>query len=430
MHLLSLAMGITAAVSVALSVFTHEIHIKNLQKAGFDFDNVVQTAGAAKERDSMVDEITVWWLKILQTIITLVMAAMLLVYKYLQLLLKADRKESDLSDLHTYFREVPYLAAELLVLLPHPAVFLRNDEALVFTSIHGDHVYSIETVLCFCTMLRVYTGMRVFRSLSIQRHLNARTMSIASSDIKIDSFFFWMKYSLDRSSALTMTVLTALFILWSSYLIRLAEAGGRENRFNLFADCVWYVVVTATTTGYGDLAPETVLGRTVGIFIMICGIIGAALATAVLMERLAFRPIESRFVEAIHAVGLQSSLRHLSARILQNFFKYIRDIKKANQIDNEHTRVHARAHARRLLDKYIRVTHSTRKQNLREQSESQLSTKAVVDDIHSHLTGELTKLSEVLDRKIDKVLLVLQKNGLQFPEEPAEPDNSPTINPY
>ena len=35
--------------------------------------------------------------------------------------------------------------------------------------------------------------MRVFRSLSIQRHLNARTMSIANSDVQIDTFFFWIK---------------------------------------------------------------------------------------------------------------------------------------------------------------------------------------------------------------------------------------------
>lgn len=34
---------------------------------------------------------------------------------------------------------------------------------------------------------------------------------------------------------------------------------------------------------------------------------------------------------------------------------------------------------------------SVRKDNMRQQSESRLSTKAVVDDIHCHLTGELTR---------------------------------------
>jgi hypothetical protein len=55
-------------------------------------------------------------------------------------------------------------------------------------------------------------------------------------------------------AALHMTASTALalvFFSWTSYLIRLAEAGGSEHRFDLYADCLWFVIVTSTTTGYG-----------------------------------------------------------------------------------------------------------------------------------------------------------------------------------
>ena len=35
----------------------------------------------------------------------------------------------------------------------------------------------------------------MFRTLYIQRHINARTMSIANSDVQIDTLFFWLKVS-------------------------------------------------------------------------------------------------------------------------------------------------------------------------------------------------------------------------------------------
>jgi uncharacterized membrane protein YeaQ/YmgE (transglycosylase-associated protein family) len=39
------------------------------------------------------------------------------------------------------------------------------------------------------------------------------------------------------------------------------------------------------TAKSGDLAPETVIGRAVGVLTMVVGIVGAALATAILTER-------------------------------------------------------------------------------------------------------------------------------------------------
>jgi len=218
---------------------------------------------------------------------------------------------------------------------------------------------------------------------------------------------------LERSSPAVMCMLTSLFLLWASYLIRLAEAGGLENRFGLYADCLWYVIVTATTTGYGDLAPETVLGRAVGVLIMMVGIVGAALATAILTERLMFNPTESRFVEAIHAIQLQSHRRRLSACVLQQFFRYILERKRAGFLVEEHRREHARHQARRRLDNLIRTQFAAKRENIRNLAESRLTTKAVVDDIHTHVTGDLTRLIEALDSKITAIQIVMQGNGLE-----------------
>jgi voltage-gated potassium channel len=61
-------------------------------------------------------------------------------------------------------------------------------------------------------------------------------------------------------------------ILISMILFYLAEKGHNQNVRNLF-DSFWYTVVTLATVGYGDITPVTVLGRIIGIFSIIFGVV-------------------------------------------------------------------------------------------------------------------------------------------------------------
>jgi len=45
-------------------------------------------------------------------------------------------------------------------------------------------------------------------------------------------------------------------------------------------DALWYVIVTVTSVGYGDIVPYTGLGRIIGVIAMLTAILFASLVTA------------------------------------------------------------------------------------------------------------------------------------------------------
>ncbi|WP_078596101.1 potassium channel family protein [Evansella clarkii] len=45
-----------------------------------------------------------------------------------------------------------------------------------------------------------------------------------------------------------------------------------EPEIETYMDAVWWAIVTSTTVGYGDLSPETIIGRMIAVVLMIFGI--------------------------------------------------------------------------------------------------------------------------------------------------------------
>ena len=114
--------------------------------------------------------------------------------------------------------------------------------------------------------------IRVFRILKMVRFLGEANMlsnALKASRIKITVFI--------------VVVMCAVFIMGTvMYLVE-----GRENGFTSIPKSIYWCIVTLTTVGYGDIAPQTALGQIIASGIMILGYGIIAVPTGIVTSEIA-----------------------------------------------------------------------------------------------------------------------------------------------
>ncbi|OZM56088.1 hypothetical protein CIB95_13345 [Lottiidibacillus patelloidae] len=95
--------------------------------------------------------------------------------------------------------------------------------------------------------------VRLFRVIRLIAILNRRKSLIDD---------FLRNYNIDKLFVFIIAIMfiTAIPMKWI------------EDSFVTYGDAFWWVIVTTTTVGYGDLYPETVIGRIIATFLMIVGV--------------------------------------------------------------------------------------------------------------------------------------------------------------
>ncbi|CUA77602.1 Potassium voltage-gated channel subfamily B member 2 [Rhizoctonia solani] len=133
------------------------------------------------------------------------------------------------------------------------------------------------------SILRVFRLLRVFRPF---RYSNTILLTI-------EVMFLAVKRSRDALFALGFFVMTTLVVF--STLIYFAERGswdptleafinsdGDPTQFDSIPAAAWFVLVTITTVGYGDIIPRSFLGRLLSVPLLLFGLLLIALPSFVL----------------------------------------------------------------------------------------------------------------------------------------------------
>lgn len=116
------------------------------------------------------------------------------------------------------------------------------------------------------TVIRSLRLLRIFRILKFAQFINqteALIIALRKSSTKIIVFLF---------AVLSLTIILGTLM----YIIESPEDG-----FTSIPRSIYWAIVTLTTVGYGDIAPQTVLGQTIASVIMIIGYAIIAVPTGV-----------------------------------------------------------------------------------------------------------------------------------------------------
>jgi voltage-gated potassium channel len=84
-------------------------------------------------------------------------------------------------------------------------------------------------------------------------------------------------------------------------LMYLIEGG--SNGFTSIPRSIYWAIVTLTTVGYGDIAPQTVLGQILASMIMILGYAIIAVPTGIVTAEITQQKINSRIIQGCKKCG-------------------------------------------------------------------------------------------------------------------------------
>jgi len=123
----------------------------------------------------------------------------------------------------------------------------------------------------YLAVIRVFRMLRIFRVLKLARYVkagNTLKQALYNSKARIIVFF---------------EIVAALVILLGSvmYLVE-----GPENGFTNIPRSIYWAIVTVTTVGYGDIAPQTVFGQALASFLMLTGYAIIAVPTGVITSEI------------------------------------------------------------------------------------------------------------------------------------------------
>jgi len=166
---------------------------------------------------------------------------------------------------------------------------LRSEEKAAFIRKYWYEVLALIPAYVFLMVETQFLGA-IFRSLRIIRAARILRLTkltlVATRTVKLITT---VSRLFIRSKVIYLLTLVFTIIMFSSIAIYTAEAGLENTSIKSFFDAVWWSFTTVTTVGYGDIVPTSIEGKTIGIMLMIFGIIVwsgiISLLTTAIIER-------------------------------------------------------------------------------------------------------------------------------------------------
>jgi voltage-gated potassium channel len=155
--------------------------------------------------------------------------------------------------------------------------------------------------------LRTLRLLRLLRMLKLTRHATIFSL-------------LWDVFCEEARSIAAVLFILMLTLTISASLMFMIEGERQPDAFSSIPAAMWWAIETLTTVGYGDIVPQTALGRIVGGIVSIVGVAALALFTSLItisfMDQLRRR--RGLLRQAISETGIVPPLTEMERRALLN----------------------------------------------------------------------------------------------------------------
>jgi Ion channel len=92
---------------------------------------------------------------------------------------------------------------------------------------------------------------------------------------------------------------------------------------------MWNVIITLTTTGFGELYPKTLFGRLIGLVICFWGTLMVSFFVVTINNMLAFTPSEEKSFNLLQRLEFKEELKKYAVNVLSSSYRHSAIVKKA-----------------------------------------------------------------------------------------------------
>jgi hypothetical protein len=196
----------------------------------------------------------------------------------------------------------------------------------------GAYIYSYDSLITLAVLIKLYYYIKVYGHISMWTSDRIRQIG-ANHKISIGTAFA-IKAQLKHSPYLSMAVMFAVCIGIFGFMMRIFEYGFtadpgaalgvkavKNPNFKTYTDTFWVIIITMMTVGYGDIYPNTHLGRMISFLSALTGMLIVSLLIISLSYVVEFSPKEKKAHNLIKKLEANNEMKKISSTLVKTVMK-------------------------------------------------------------------------------------------------------------